>query len=250
MKHFCLLFVALLSPLPGLAQPDHVSETDMQQAAEMSRMLHGDSLNWLVMADRFEAAGEDAEQLQWEAQAWIGRDLRRLWLKTEGEKDRQAGHGAEMEWQLLYSRALAPFWDLQWGLRHDSGETQSLNHLVLGVQGLAPYWFELDAAAFLSAEGTLSSRVEVEYELRFTQRLILQPRIELDYVFSDEPQSGIRRGLEASVGLRLRYELVRELAPYVGLEWWRAAGQRSRGFAGNSEPDEDLRVVAGLRFWY
>ena len=153
--------------------------------------------------------------------------------------------------QLLYSRAIAPFWDLQAGLRHDDVDGAARAQAALGLMGLAPYWFELDAAAFISEDGDLSARFEAEYELRFTQRLLLQPRVELNYSFADTPELQIGKGFsEASFGLRLRYEVLREFAPYLGVEWTRAYGNTANLLRSAGVDAADTRVVAGLRFWY
>jgi copper resistance protein B len=205
---------------------------------------HGGMLNSLLMVDRLEQQqrrGDD--ERQWEAQGWYGGDYHKLWLKTEGEHDDTAKHA---ELQALYSRAVAPYWDLQAGLRHDAGSAASRaysrSYAVLGLQGLAPYWFEVDAALFLSEHGDLSVRVETEYELHLTQKLLLQPRLELNHAFVDDLAVGVAQGFtDSSVGLRLRYEFIREFAPYVGVEW--SVGKT------HVNTDES-RLVAGVRFWY
>ena len=224
----------------------------MQEAHAMSQAAHGGSINWLLMADRFEYLEDSGdERLQWEAQSWIGGDLNKFWFKTEGTYERDAASEVDAEVQLLYSRAFAPFWDLQTGLRHDEGAYASADYAVLGINGLAPYWFEVDAAAFLSDSGKVSTRLEVEYELRFSQRLILQPRLELNYAFADDPDLNSWQGMqEASFSLRLRYEFLREFAPYVGVEWSRAYGKTGTVLQRSGLDDREASVVAGLRVWY
>ena len=136
-------------------------------------------------------------------QGWLGRDLNKFWFKTEGAYDIDAQRSEETEVQALYSRAVAPYWDVQAGVRQDNGFGPSRSYAVIGLQGLAPYWFEIDAAAFVSERGDLSSRLEAEYELRFTQRMLLQSRIELDYAFGDDVAIGAGKGVrDASFGLR------------------------------------------------
>jgi copper resistance protein B len=247
------------TPEPQLVHETHaidsvgipIGSPEMQEAVHMNRKMHGDSINWLLMADRFEYAKDQQGVLQWEAQGWIGKDLDKLWFKTEGHHDTDTDSLESMELQLLYSRAIAPFWDLQAGWRHDTGNNASRDHAVLGILGLAPYWFEVDAALFLSDQGKLSSRIEVEYDLRFTQRLFLQPRLELNHAFSDDPAAGQWQGMqEGSVGLRLRYEFLREVAPYVGVEWWRSSGRTANERRRLGLSDEELRWVAGLRLWF
>ncbi len=224
----------------------------MQEARHMNLMMHGDSINFLLLGERFEQAEDDGVTSRlWEAQGWVGGDRDKFWVKTEGHYDADAGSTERSEVQALYSRAVAPFWDVQAGLRRNDSGSASRHYAVLGLQGLAPYWFELDAAAFINEKGELSARFEAEYELRFTQKLLLQPRLELNYSFGDDPALGIGEGLsEAGFGLRLRYEFRREFAPYVGVEWSQAFGGTAALLGAAGREREEVNVVAGLRFWY
>lgn len=224
----------------------------MQQAVHMNRMMHGETLNWLLMADRLEATEQDsADALQWELQGWLGYDAHKLWFKSEGNHDRSTNDTEDAELQLLYSMAIAPYWDVQAGLRHDDGAAGTRSYAAFGVLGLAPYWFETDAALFLSEAGKWSARLEVEYELRFTQRLILQPRLELNYALSDDAAAGVLQGFnDTSLGLRLRYEVLREVAPYIGVEWWQASGATATALRRAGDDASEARVVAGFRLWY
>lgn len=235
--------IFLCTALDAQAQ-DHVHDLHQQ--------THGGLSNWLLMADRFEFAQHDGhDMLQWELQGWFGSDERKLWLKSEGERDADAGNTDETELQLLHSRAIAPYWDLQAGLRHDDGAAGSVTYATVGLLGLAPYWFESDAALFLSEAGKWSARLEVEYELRFTQRLILQPRLELNHAFSHDSTAAVFQGFnDSSLGLRLRYEFLREVAPYVGVEWWQARGSAGKMLQRAGSDSSEARVVAGLRLWY
>jgi copper resistance protein B len=176
-------------------------------------------------SDRLEYV-ERTETLLWDMQGWYGSDEHKIWLKTEGELD--SGSAEKAELQLLYSRPVSAFWDLQVGIRHEFEPEPSQNHAVIGVQGLAPQWFEVDVAAFISEEGDISARLEAEYDLRITQRLILQPRAELE----TRPES-------VDLGLRLRYEIRREIAPYIGITWQDEAGQ-----------DDFTSFVVGARLWF
>lgn len=218
----------------------------------MSMMMHGETLNTYLIAERLERNwNDDDDALEWEMQGWIGRDLDKFWFKTEGEYDTNDSRSERTEVQALYSRAIAPYWDLQAGVRQDNGFGPSRSYAVIGLQGLAPYWFELDAAAFVSERGDLSSRLEAEYELRFTQRTLLQSRLELDYAFADDVAIGAGEGLrDASLGLRLRYELRREFAPYIGVEWHKAYGDTATYLGQRGLERDAVNLVAGLRIWY
>jgi len=239
---------------PEASAPVHLHEPAAApvQQHDAHQASHGDMTNWLLMADRFEfTQHDDSDVLQWELQGWIGKDAHKLWMKSEGERDRDADNTEAAELQLLYSHAIAPYWDVQAGLRHDDGDAGTVSYAAFGVLGLAPYWFETDAAVFLSDTGKWSARLEVEYELRFTQRLILQPRLELNYAFSDDSAAATLQGFnENSLGLRLRYEFLREVAPYIGVEWWQARGATGSALQLAGRERNEARVVAGLRLWY
>ncbi|MES2606857.1 MAG: copper resistance protein B [Pseudomonadota bacterium] len=214
----------------------------MAAAVHTNMLEHGGMLNSLLLIDRIEQQQRDGDDAwTWDAQAWYGGDYNKLWLKTEGAWNQQQHATEDSDVQLLFGRSVAPYWDLQAGLRHSEGSGASRSHLVLGLQGLAPYWFEVDAAAFISEQGDVQLRFEVEYDLRLTQRLLLQPRLELNHAFADDRSAGIEQGLmDSSAGLRLRYELIREFAPYIGVE---------RDLGDHRQPDA-TRVVAGFRIWY
>lgn len=233
-------------------QPGFFDAAAIAAVHEASMAEHGDSLNYLVIGERLENQVHDGDNmLVWEAQGWVGYDLDKLWLKTEGEYDEEANDTESFELQTLWSHAIAPFWDVQLGLRHDFEPNVSRDYAVVGLMGLAPYWFEVDAAAFLSDEGDVSTRVEAEYELRFTQRLILQPRVELNYAFDDDVDAGVWQGFnKVEAGLRLRYEFKRELAPYIGVAWEKAYGNTADMLKVAGRENGDLLFVAGLRIWY
>lgn len=205
-----------------------------------------------VMLDRVEVrhAG-DSERLLWDAEGWHGGDISKLRLKTEGETDLDSGRVEEAEFQALYSRAVTPFFDLNMGLRQDIRPNPDRTHLVLGLEGLAPYWFELDGNLFLSHKGDLTGRIEAEYELLFSQRLILQPRAELAFSAQGVPELGLGSGVTSlDLGLRLRYEIVREYAPYIGLSWQKQFGATADFSRAAGEDADALTVLAGLRIWF
>lgn len=225
---------------------------EMAKARSANKAQHGGQINSLILGERFELHSNEGNPLAvWEGQAWIGGDKRKLWFKIEGEYATDDDRFEEAEVQALYSRAFSPFWELQVGVRQDLKPDPSRTYAVVGLQGLAPYWFELDGALFLSDEGDFSARLEAEYEFRLTQRLILQPRIELNAAFSGDEHIGVGSGLSTvEAGLRLRYEIKREFAPYVGVSWSRSFGQTKDFQRLDREDTNPVSFVAGMRFWF
>ncbi|WP_026244759.1 copper resistance protein B [Dasania marina] len=203
-----------------------------------------------VMIDQLEVRDSD-EDNPWvlEGQAWLGKDLQKLWLKVDAE--RVDGATEELELQALYSQAIAPYWDLQVGLRRDSKPTPSRNWAVIGVQGLSPYFFEIDTALFIGESGRSALRVQAEYEILFTQQLILSPEIEANFYGQNDSELGIGSGLsDVQAGLRLRYEIRREFAPYIGINWQKSFGN-SADYARSAGHDvQDSQWVVGIRAWF
>lgn len=201
--------------------------------------------------DQFELRNQDGrDALKWDAQGWYGGDYHKLWLKTEGEK-RISGKTDSAEAQLLYSRLLTDFFDMQAGVRYDPQPDARRTYAVLGVQGLAPYYFETDAALFLSNEGQVTARIAVEYEWLLTQRLILQPAFETNLAFQDIGERGLGSGInDIELGLRLRYEIRRKFAPYIGINWQRKLGQTAEFARKEGEVVDMPAFVAGIRFWF
>jgi copper resistance protein B len=243
------------TPAAAMTGPAHAADryfdpTAMAAARDAMLAENGDVRTTGAVIDRLEAGfGDGNAKYLWDAQGWTGGDINRFWWKSEGEGGSRL---EEAEVQLLYSRAIRPFWDLQAGVRQTvRPDLKDTTDLVLGVQGLAPHWFEIDAAAFLSTEGDLSARIEAEYDQRLTQRWILQPRAEVTLAASDVPEVEVGSGLSSlELGLRLRYEIRREFAPYVGFEWTRRFGEtRDLVEAGGGEA-EDVRFVVGLKAWF
>lgn len=244
-------------PPPGaFSGPTHAADTvfgagEMAPVREAMRKEHGEMSTSMLLIDRLEARLQNGRDgYAWDAQGWIGGDIGKLWLKSEGE-GAFGGAIEAAEVQALWSHAIGPFFDLQAGLRYDLRPQPDRAYAVLGVQGLAPYWFELDAAAFLSTMGDLTARVEAEYDQRITQKFILQPRVEIDLAAQDVPELGIGSGLStAEAGLRLRYEFVPEFAPYVGVEYERAFGDTARFRRGEGEDVGGWSLLVGLRAWF
>lgn len=203
-----------------------------------------------VLLDNFEAARVDGETVvPYDLEAWFGPTFDRAVLKAEGEIE--SGKFAEGRTELLWGHAFAPYWDFQLGARHDGGPGPDRNWLAFGVEGLAPYWFELEITGYVGDSSRTALRVDASYEMLITQKLILQPRVEASFYGKRDIERGIGSGFsEASAALRLRYEIRREIAPYIGVEWARKYGEtEDLARAGGGDPG-DTRFVAGLRFWF
>jgi len=237
-------------PAPENARDPH-AYSDGYGFGDIPRPVFADELNFgSLLVDRLESVNTDDNSLTtWDLQAWYGRDYDRLVLKSEGDYDN--GGVEEASTDLLWSHALATFWDAQLGLRYDSGEGPDRSWLAVGIQGLAPYWFELDTTLYIGDAGRTALSFEADYELLLTQKLILQPRFETNLYGKRDPARGLGSGVsDASLGLRLRYEFRREIAPYIGIEWARKFGETEDfARAAGQDPDE-TRYLAGVRFWF
>jgi copper resistance protein B len=221
----------------------------MASARDALLGAHGGYTGLFVMADRLEVQDRDGDSLTlWDAQGWYGSDENRLWIKTEGEVTRQDD---EFELQTLWSHAFHPWFDFQAGLRMDFSDGLETTYLAAGVQGLLPYRFETDAALFLSEDGELSARIEGEYDWWLTQRLILQPRFELNLSAQDIPTRGIGSGVQNfEAGLRLRYQIRREFAPYFGIEYSRRFGGTADYSRRAGQPVSDGYALLGIQAWF
>lgn len=234
----------LAAPLSGMAaEPGWPEPVEDRQIFSM------------VLVDQLEYRGnQGTDTLEWDAQAWIGGDYNRLWLRTEGADQLSGDNDGEWEAQALYSRLVAPFWDFQAGLRYDrlyGAQDHERGFAVIGFEGLAPYWFEVTPALFISQDGDLSARLKASYELLFTQRLILQPSLEINAAAQKVEEFGVGSGInDIELGLRLRYEIKREFAPYIGVSWTNKFGGTADMARSEGERTEDFAVVAGLRFWF
>ena len=243
-------------PSEALTGPKHAADAYWgQEASQRGRNIlreeHGGLSASTLLIDRAETRvrdGDDGYLL--DVQAWHGGDINKLWLKGELE----GGWGKKPEHaevQALWSHAIDPWFDLQTGVRYDPQPGSNRTHLVLGVQGLAPYWWEVEGALFLSNKGDVTARTEAEYDLRITQKLILQPRAEVDLSLQDVPELAIGSGLtSASLGLRLRYQVSPLVAPYIGVEYERAFGDTRRFLRAEGEDPGGFNLLAGIRFWF
>ena len=244
-------------PVGQAAAPPAITDALAEQVfgvAGMRRALivlageHGGARASKVQADMLEWAPAGSGY-RWQIEGWYGGDLNRFVVKTEGEG--QSDEGVETaEVQLLYSRATGRYTDVQVGLRHDV-EPRSTAYAVLAVDAMFPYWFEAEGSLFLSDKGDLLARIEGSYDFRLAQRLVLQPRAELEFSAQNMPRSKIGSGLsKTELGLRLRYEFRREFAPYLGVAHERAFGKTGDYARAEGKDIDSLRVLVGLRAWF
>ncbi|MDO9318623.1 MAG: copper resistance protein B [Gammaproteobacteria bacterium] len=243
-------------PLPQGGRDPHAYSGRYQRGSGLYALAQGhDQLHLAdshrfgaIVIDQLERADGDDEATLYDLQAWISQGYQRVTLKAEGDIEERALEESRTE--LLWSRALSPYWDTQLGVRHDTGAKPDQSWLALGVQGLAPYWFEIDATAYLGSGGQTSLRLDTEYELLLTQQLILQPAAELNLYGKSDTARGVGSGLsDVTLGLRLRYEFTRQFAPYVGVEWTGKYGDSKKFTRVAGEKSSDTRWVAGVRFW-
>ena len=224
-------------PDPPASQLDHA-----MPYREMARMMEMDDRSSVgkVLFDRLEwRDATDGGAFAWNADAWYGNDSDKLWLETEGE--RRAGETDSARTELLWNHTLTRWWSLQTGVRHDSASGASRNWAALGLQGLAPGFFDVEATVYVADQGRAAARIMAERDLFLTQRLILQPEVELNAYSRDDPANRIDSGVsDLELGLRLRYEHRRELATYVGIVWEKRFGSDS----------SDVQALAGLRAWF
>lgn len=245
----CCLIVAV-----AISQPADAAAEEATAGHDALEMDWGWSS--LVLSEVLElgAVGSDERPVRYDLVGWVGGAYNRVWAKADGDQSTTTRDGAT-ELQLLYGRLISPFWDAQVGVRFDAiygdGSRTLRPLLALGVQGLAPGWFELEPTLFVSFKGDVSANVTASYDLFMTQRLVLQPRIEAGAAVQSVPEFHVGYGLNhIESGLRLRYEFWREFAPYIGMSWDRQFGRTAelaRARAG--APQSELLVVAGLRLW-
>lgn len=225
-------------PYPGTSTPYGFSPVEDQ------------AIHMHVMMDQLEGRfGASGNSFRWSGAAWAGTDTNRVWLKSEGE----VGAGGTLEdgqQEILYDRPISPWFDLQAGLRSDIDSAPGRNWAAFGVQGLAPYFFDVSATVYASSEGHYAVKLEGSYDLLITQRLILQPQIEMNFYSKADPARGLGSGLsDLDTGLRLRYEFGRKFAPYIGVSFAQKFGGTADYAWADGARSSDLRFVFGVRTW-
>jgi copper resistance protein B len=241
------------SPAPPLPRfIPTVTDADRRAAFPdvQGHAAHDTSINYFVLFDQLEwQTGSGSDAFSWDTKGWVGQDLNRLWFRTEG--DRPDGRTEQAQVNVLYGRAIARWWDVTAGVRVDTLPDTPRSALALGVQGLAPYWFEVEATAYIEPSGRAHVRFETEYDLRVTNRLVLQPIVEFEVYGRADPERLIGTGLSTGeLALRLRYEFRRELAPYVGVVWTRKFFGTADQARAAAQDVATTRVAVGFRTWF
>lgn len=221
----------VLGPMPGMHMAD--------------KALYGQ-----VLIDQLEGyTGHGGSGIATKTQAWYGGDLDKAWFKVEGSRNN--GRLAETRTEALWNHAVSTYWGTQLGVRHDFGEGPGRTWAAFGVQGLAPFWFDVEATAYVGQSGRTALRLETQYELLLTQRLVLQPDLEVNLYGKNDPEREIGSGLSnVNAGLRLRYEFTRKFAPYVGVAYDRKVGNTARYARDGGNLVSNTQFVVGLRLWY
>ena len=212
--------------------------------------VHDDYFRTTIQIDRFEYQSREGNPTYlWDGFGYAGGDYNKLWIQSEGE-GRLDGPLESNELQVLYSRAIFPYWDLQVGARYDFRSEPSKWYGVLGLEGLDFYYFQSEADIYVSEDGDFSSNLQVEFDELITQRLILQPRAEINLQAQDVDDLNLGAGItDYELGLRLRYEIRREVAPYIGVAWKQTVGETANRLPDGEDP-RSLSFVAGLRLWF
>lgn len=209
-------------------------------------------LIYKILIDRLERDFTDKGDFsQFEGQGWLGSSTDRLWLKAEAK--RRDGSTSDADLEAYYSHAIAAYWDAQIGVRHDFSdpEAPSRDWLAFSIQGLAPYKFETSATAYVGKEGRTAARLSGEYDFFITQRLIFWPQMEVNLYGKNDPERGLGSGLsDARLALRWRYEIRREFAPYIGIQWTHEFGETATYSSNEGRPTRDTQIIAGLRVWW
>jgi len=246
---FTLLAIAAaaqtpLAPDQPQSMPGMVAGGAMQPVMDQSIFAH---LIFNELEGRF---GGSNPEFRWEGQGWIGTDYDKLWIKSEGTLQSN-GTLDDGQQQFLYSRAVTTYFDLQGGLRSDIDSRPTRNWAAFGIQGLAPYFFDLELTGYVSGQGHLAAKLEASYDLLLTQRLILQPQIEVNLYSKADPARLVGAGFsDIDTGIRLRYEFTRNFAPYLGVVYEGKFGQTASYTRRAGESTSDFRFVFGVRAWF
>lgn len=203
-----------------------------------------------LIVDRLESLSTGSQtSMTYDLQYWLGQTFNRALIRAEGDIDDGTFENARTE--LLWAHAADPNWDTHLGIRYDKGFGPDRGWLAVGVQGFAPYWIYVEATAYVGEQGRTAFRLETEYDVLLTQKLVLQPRIEANFYGKTDEARALGRGLsDLAIGLRLHYEIWRELAPYIGVEWAGKFGETADYLRNSGNRVNETRAVAGVQFWF
>jgi copper resistance protein B len=211
--------------------------------------VHDQAVSYFVLIDQFEwQGGGDGSAIDWDTKGWIGGDVNRFWFRTEGKEE----DGLEQaQAHFLYGRAISPWWDLVLGVRQDFRPGPPQTWAAVGFRGLAPYWIEVEATAYVGEAGRTHFRFETEYELLLTNRLVLQPLVEMEIYGKSDPEHEMGAGLSTlDAGIRIRYEIRREIAPYVGVAWREKFGETADLAEAAGKETGSTQAAFGVRLWF
>lgn len=243
-----LVLAAGLAALPFVASAQ-TAGADPNSKSPFGMPIHDERIYVHGLLSQFEGRFSDSASFRWEGEGWVGTDSNRLWLKSEGEVTH--GKVSDGQQELYYSRPITTYFDLQAGGRYDLDDAPGRGWAGVGVEGFAPFYFTVGAHAYASSEGHYAAKLEASDEIRFTQRLILEPQAELNLYTKDDPGRGIGAGAsDLDASLRLRYEISRKFAPYVGVTWERKFGRTADFARAAGDSADDVRFTVGVRSWF
>ena len=257
MRRVAFTCVLLVLASRAFSQSEHVppdppqSHVHAMPYREMAEMMGMDDRRRFgkVMLDRFEWRDADESTFEWAAHAWYGGDINKLWLETEGES--VAGSTDDARVEVLWDHIATAWWNTRLGLRQDFGEGAARSWVAFGVAGLAPGFIEVEATAYVSSRERTALRLAANYDLLLTQKLVLRPELEINLYGHEDAERLIGSGLsDLELGLRLRYEFRREVAPYLGLSWSQRFGESADLARAAGVDSVDISIVAGIRAWF
>ena len=253
---FLVMFAALIVSTVAVAEPQQSYLSTIKAEAAWPEPVEDEVAHTFFLAEIFEYRwNEDDDEVRWDAFGWYGGDYDRVWIKTEGSASTAESSG-EGDFQLLYGRLISRYFDFQVGLRYEqvwngNGDDNSRGSAAIGVQGLTPYYFDIEPTLFVSQDGDVSARFTGTYDILLTQRLILQPRIEGNAAVQENEDFGVGSGInDVEAGLRVRYEVSREFAPYIGINYAGLFGGTRDLARSEDEDTQKWSFVSGVRFWF
>nr|WP_283770651.1 copper resistance protein B [Pseudomonas syringae] len=234
------------TPIPPITDADRAAV----YTSHAGHQVHDSAINSYFLADKLEwQDANDGSALAWDLSGWIGGDIDRLLLRSEGE--RTNGKTEEAEIQALWGHSISPWWDVVAGARQDFKPGAPQTWAAFGLQGQAISDLDIEATAFIGEAGQTAARLEADYDLQLTSNVVLQPTAELNFYGKNDPQRGNGSGLSTSeFGLRLRYEITPQFAPYIGVSWDRSYGKTADYAREDDEDTQDARLVVGVRMWF